>query len=43
MLKILGVFQKIIKTFQRFDILINNAGVASEHDFEKMISVNLVS
>lgn len=38
-----SAYKKIINTYGQLDIVVNNAGIAREHDYELMISVNLVS
>lgn len=40
---ILEAFRAAIETFKQIDIVINNAGVATEDNYENMIAVNFVS
>lgn len=39
----LEAFQNTVKKFGRLDIVINNAGINNEKNWEKTIEVNLVS
>ncbi|GFY77141.1 15-hydroxyprostaglandin dehydrogenase [Trichonephila inaurata madagascariensis] len=36
-----NAFDKVISTFGRIDVLVNNAGIISEKNFQKMIEVNV--
>ncbi|NWQ71472.1 PGDH dehydrogenase, partial [Neopipo cinnamomea] len=38
-----GAFKKVIEHFGRLDIVVNNAGVNNEKDWESTIQINLVS
>ncbi|XP_010143710.1 PREDICTED: 15-hydroxyprostaglandin dehydrogenase [NAD(+)]-like [Buceros rhinoceros silvestris] len=38
-----GAFEKVIEHFGRLDIVVNNAGVNNEKDWESTIQINLVS
>lgn len=38
-----NAMKKTKDTFKRIDILINNAAVCDEHNWEKMVEVNVVS
>lgn len=40
---ILEAFQNTVERFGRLDIVINNAGINNEKNWEKTIEVNLVS
>lgn len=40
---VLGAFQNTVDRFGRLDIVINNAGINNEKNWEKTIEVNLVS
>lgn len=39
----IGAFKKVIEHFGRLDIVVNNAGVNNEKDWESTIQINLVS
>lgn len=39
----IGAFKKVIEHFGRLDIVVNNAGVNNEKDWESTIQTNLVS
>ena len=35
------MFQQIVKKFEHIDIMVNNAGIGNEEDWERTIDVNL--
>ncbi|GFS84309.1 15-hydroxyprostaglandin dehydrogenase [Nephila pilipes] len=37
-----NAFEKTISTFGRIDVLINNAGILDEHNFQRVVQVNLL-
>lgn len=39
----IGAFKRVIEHFGRLDIVVNNAGVNNEKDWESTIQTNLVS
>lgn len=39
----IGAFKKVTEHFGRLDIVVNNAGVNNEKDWESTIQINLVS
>lgn len=38
-----SAFDQIVQSFERIDIVVGNAGVLWESDYERTINVNLVS
>lgn len=41
--QVIGAFDQIIREFDHIDIVVGNAGVLCETDYERTINVNLVS
>lgn len=41
--QVIGAFDRIVQEFHNIDIVVGNAGVLCESDYERTINVNLVS
>lgn len=38
----LDAFEKIVEKFKNLDIVVNNAGILDEDNWQKMVAINLV-